>query len=79
MKRYGNEQSCYNEKACGAMNSPCRDASYFIRHGQHLHDDAVYMALSHLIGFARKVLALGAHKGYPPVLPKKGSRRGWAA
>lgn len=79
MKRYGNEQNCQNEKADNAKNCQNRDAGDFIRRGQHLHDEAMYMALSYLVGLAGKVLSLGHHKGYPPVMPKKGSRRGWAA
>jgi hypothetical protein len=79
MKRYCNEQDCQNVKADSAKNRQSLDAVDFISRGQHLHDEAVYMALSYFIGLAGKVFPIGHDKGLPPVMPKKGSRRGWVA
>lgn len=66
MKRYCNKQLCQSQ-----------DAEDLVRRGQHLHDAAVYMALSNLIELAGKVFSTGHQKSYPPVLPKKDRRRGW--
>jgi hypothetical protein len=79
MKRYDNEQKCQNGKVDNAQNCQSLDAGDYIRRGQHLHDEAVYMALNYLINRAGKVFSIGHDKGLPPVMPKKGSRRGWVA
>jgi hypothetical protein len=79
MKRYDNEHNCQNEKADNGENCQRLEAVEYIRRGQHLHDEAVYMALNYLIGLAGKVFSIGQDKGLPPVMPKKGRRRGWVA
>jgi hypothetical protein len=79
MKRNMNEQNCHNEKAHDAKNRQGQDACDFIRRGQQLHDAAVYMVFSNLVELVGKVFSIGRDKDYPPVMPKKGNRRGWAA
>lgn len=79
MKRCHNEQNCQNEKTHDAKKCQYQDVGDLIHHGQHLHDAAVYMALSYLIGLAGKVFSTGHRKAYPHVTPKRGRRRSWAA